>query len=119
MWIKLLVKYIISCILFLFVEYLWVEDDICEVQLKLTNPLPFELKVSNMRLLTSGVVFESIPETIVLAPDSPTTVNLHGTPKEIGELQVGRKEYIQIHTIIIRNKVTFKSGLYLCTPAAF
>lgn len=69
-------------------EYLWVEDDICEVQMKLTNPLPFELKVSNMRLLTSGVVFESIPETIILAPDSPTTVNLHGTPKEVGELQI-------------------------------
>ncbi|XP_034834345.1 protein brunelleschi [Maniola hyperantus] len=69
-------------------EYLWVEDDICEVQMKLTNPLPFELKVSNMRLLTSGVVFESIPETIILPPDSPTTVNLHGTPKEIGELQI-------------------------------
>ncbi|XP_048482017.1 protein brunelleschi [Plutella xylostella] len=69
-------------------EYLWVEDDICEVQLKLTNPLPFELKVSNMRLLTSGVVFESIPETIILPPDSPTTVNLHGTPKEVGELQI-------------------------------
>ncbi|CAG9788774.1 unnamed protein product [Diatraea saccharalis] len=69
-------------------EYLWVEDDICEVQMKLTNPLPFELKVSNMRLLTSGVVFESIPETIILPPDSPTTVNLHGTPKEVGELQI-------------------------------
>lgn len=69
-------------------EYLWVEGDICEVQMKLTNPLPFELKVSNMRLLTSGVVFESIPETIILPPDSPTTVNLHGTPKEIGELQI-------------------------------
>lgn len=41
-----------------------------------------------MRLLTSGVVFESIPETIILSPDSPTTVNLHGTPKEIGELQI-------------------------------
>ncbi|XP_032518719.2 protein brunelleschi isoform X1 [Danaus plexippus] len=69
-------------------EYLWVEDDICEVQMKLTNPLPFELKVSNMRLLTSGVVFESIPETIILPPDSPTTVNLHGTPKEVGELLI-------------------------------
>ncbi|XP_041981752.1 protein brunelleschi [Aricia agestis] len=69
-------------------EYLWVEDDICEVQMKLTNPLPFELKVSNMRLLTSGIVFESIPETIILPPDSPTTVNLHGTPKEVGELQI-------------------------------
>ncbi|XP_063386504.1 protein brunelleschi [Cydia fagiglandana] len=69
-------------------EYLWVEDDICEVQMKLTNPLPFELKVSNMRLLTSGIVFESIPETIILPPDSPTTVNLHGTPKEVGDLQI-------------------------------
>lgn len=69
-------------------EYLWVEDDICEVQIKLTNPLPFELKVSNMRLLTMGVVFESLPETIILAPDSPTTINLHGTPKEVGELQI-------------------------------
>ncbi|GBP40013.1 Protein brunelleschi [Eumeta japonica] len=69
-------------------EYIWVEDDICEVQMKLTNPLPFELKVSNMRLLTSGVVFESIPETIILPPASPTTVNLHGTPKEVGELQI-------------------------------
>lgn len=67
---------------------MWVEDDICDVQMKLTNPLPFELKVSNMRLLTSGVVFESIPETIILPPDLPTTVTLHGTPKEIGELQI-------------------------------
>ncbi|KAL4711474.1 hypothetical protein ACJJTC_000490 [Scirpophaga incertulas] len=70
------------------IDYLWVEDDICEVQMKVTNPLPFELKVSNMRLLTSGIVFESIPETIILAPDSLTTVNLHGTPKEVGELQI-------------------------------
>ncbi|XP_030020287.2 protein brunelleschi [Manduca sexta] len=69
-------------------EYFWVEDDICEVQMKLVNPLPFELKVSNMRLLTQGIVFESIPETIILCPDSPTTVNLHGTPKEVGELQI-------------------------------
>lgn len=69
-------------------DFLWVENDPCEVMLKLTNPLPFELKVSNMRLLTSGVVFESLPETVPLAPDVPTTVILHGTPKESGELQV-------------------------------
>ncbi|KOB69480.1 NIK-and IKBKB-binding protein-like protein [Operophtera brumata] len=59
-----------------------------QLQLKLTNPLPFELKVSNMRLLTSGVVFESIPETVILLPDTPTTVNLQGTPKEVGELHI-------------------------------
>ncbi|XP_050682191.1 protein brunelleschi [Leptidea sinapis] len=69
-------------------DHLWVQDDICEVQLKLTNPLPIELKVSNMLLLTTGIVFESIPETIILPPDTPTTVNLHGTPKEEGDLQI-------------------------------
>ncbi|XP_073961512.1 protein brunelleschi-like [Choristoneura fumiferana] len=87
-------------------EYLWVEDDICEVQMKLTNPLPFELKVSNMRLLTSGIVFESIPETIVLAPDTPTTVNLHGTPKEVGELQILG---YSTHTLGVKSNCRLKS----------
>lgn len=64
------------------------EHDFCEVILKLVNPLPFELKVSNMRLLTSGVVFESIPETVVLPSETPTAITLNGTPKESGELEV-------------------------------
>ncbi|CAG2058541.1 unnamed protein product, partial [Timema podura] len=42
-------------------DFLWVEGDPCEVHLELCNPLPFELKVSNMRLVTSGVVFEKSP----------------------------------------------------------
>ncbi|KAK4874594.1 hypothetical protein RN001_013954 [Aquatica leii] len=69
-------------------DFLWVENDVCEVTLKLVNPLPFELKVSNMRLLTSGVVFESIPETVVLPSDTPTSLTLNGTPKESGELEI-------------------------------
>lgn len=69
-------------------DFLWVENDLCEVVLKLTNPLPFELKVSNMRLLTSGVVFESIPETVILLSETPTSITLNGTPKESGELEI-------------------------------
>ncbi|XP_018334201.1 protein brunelleschi [Agrilus planipennis] len=69
-------------------DFFWIENDLCEVTLKLVNPLPFELKVSNMRLLTSGVVFESIPETVVLPSDTPTLVTLNGSPKESGELEV-------------------------------
>ncbi|KAB0793804.1 hypothetical protein PPYR_13424 [Photinus pyralis] len=69
-------------------DFLWVENDVCEVTLKLVNPLPFELKVSNMRLLTSGVVFESIPETVILPSDTPTSLTLNGTPKESGELEI-------------------------------
>lgn len=41
-----------------------------------------------MRLLTSGVVFESIPESIVLSPDTPASLTLNGTPKESGDLEV-------------------------------
>nr|CAD7393996.1 unnamed protein product [Timema cristinae] len=70
-------------------DFLWVEGDPCEVHLELCNPLPFELKVSNMRLVTSGVVFESLPSSLSLPPDSgPHTVTLSGVPKEVGELQI-------------------------------
>ncbi|XP_018574402.1 protein brunelleschi isoform X2 [Anoplophora glabripennis] len=69
-------------------DFLWVENEVCEVQLKLTNPLPFEQKVSNMRLLTAGVVFESVPETVVLPPDVPTSITLSGWARESGELEL-------------------------------
>ncbi|KAJ8925963.1 hypothetical protein NQ315_009816 [Exocentrus adspersus] len=69
-------------------DFLWVENEVCEVHLKLVNPLPFEQKVSNMRLLTAGVVFESVPETVVLPPDVPTSVTLSGWARESGELEL-------------------------------
>ncbi|XP_070171245.1 protein brunelleschi [Polyergus mexicanus] len=71
------------------VDYLWVEGDVCEVSMQLINPLPFELHVSNMRLLTNGVVFESIPESISLPAESGSiAVTLAGRPKEIGDLEI-------------------------------
>jgi len=70
-------------------DYLWVEGDICEVSMQLINPLPFELHVSNMRLLTNGIVFESIPESISLPAESgPIAVTLAGRPKEVGDLEI-------------------------------
>jgi trafficking protein particle complex subunit 9 len=44
--------------------------------------------VSDMRLLTTGVVFESLPQTVTLQPNVVTPVTLHGTPLEVGELEV-------------------------------
>lgn len=42
-----------------------------------------------MRLLTSGVVFESIPESITLPAESgPIAVILAGKPKEVGDLEI-------------------------------
>jgi hypothetical protein len=41
------------------------------------------------RLLTTGVVFESLPTSLSLPPESgPHPVILPGTPTEIGELEV-------------------------------
>jgi len=41
------------------------------------------------RLLTTGAVFESLPTSLSLPPESgPQPVILSGTPKEIGELEV-------------------------------
>ncbi|XP_008555730.1 protein brunelleschi [Microplitis demolitor] len=71
------------------VDYLWVDGDICEVSIQLINPLPFELVVSNMRLLTSGIVFESLPESITLPGKAgPIGVSLAGTPRESGTLEI-------------------------------
>ncbi|XP_073992373.1 trafficking protein particle complex subunit brun isoform X2 [Rhodnius prolixus] len=70
-------------------NYLWVAEEECEVKIELTNPLPFELEVSNMRLLTNGVVFETLPLTVTLPPEvSRYPVTLSGTPKEVGELEI-------------------------------
>lgn len=69
-------------------DFLWVENELCEVVLKLINPLPFELKINSMLLLTSGIVFESMPENVILLPDTPTAVTLSGWARENGELEL-------------------------------
>lgn len=50
--------------------------------------MPFELIVGDMRLLTNGIVFKSLPQTVVLQPEVPTYVTLRGTPIEIGQLEI-------------------------------
>ncbi|XP_046397297.1 protein brunelleschi isoform X2 [Ischnura elegans] len=70
-------------------EFSWVEGEVCEVAMKVSNPLPFELKVSNMRLLTDELVFETVPSSLSLPTESgPHPVSLKGIPKETGELHI-------------------------------
>lgn len=73
---------------FSFLAFQWVQNELCDVSITLKNPLPYELKISDMRLLTSGIVFESVPETVLLPPLSPSTVTLHGIPIEHGSLEI-------------------------------
>ncbi|KAK8728604.1 hypothetical protein OTU49_009040 [Cherax quadricarinatus] len=70
-------------------DFDWVEGDICEICLDLENPMPFELKVTNMMLLTEGAQFEAWPSTVVLkAEKSLQAVTLRGRPLSAGELRV-------------------------------
>lgn len=66
----------------------WVQSEICDVSVTLKNPLPYELQVFDMRLLTNGIVFESLPETTVLPALSSSTITLRGTPIENGSLEI-------------------------------
>lgn len=92
------------CILFL--AFQWVQNDLCEVTVKLKNPLPFELRVADMRLLTNGVVFESLPETVVLPNGTPTIATLHGTPIEYGSLEI---QGYSTHTLGVKSNCRLKT----------
>nr|XP_018912061.1 PREDICTED: protein brunelleschi [Bemisia tabaci]XP_018912062.1 PREDICTED: protein brunelleschi [Bemisia tabaci]XP_018912063.1 PREDICTED: protein brunelleschi [Bemisia tabaci] len=70
-------------------DYCWVANELCEIVLEISNPLSFELEISNMLILTSELVFESVPLSVTLAPDaSHHSVTLTGTPKEDGNLEI-------------------------------
>ncbi|XP_017873060.1 PREDICTED: protein brunelleschi [Drosophila arizonae] len=87
------------------IDFLWVQNDLCEVCLTLRNPLPFELAVTDMRLLTNGVVFESVPQSVVLQPNVPTQVSLHGTPIETGQLDL---QGYSTHTLGVKSNCRLK-----------
>lgn len=70
-------------------DFDWVEGDICEIGLDLENPMPFELKVTNMMLITEGAQFEAWTSTVVLKAEKGfQSVTLRGRPQSAGELRV-------------------------------
>lgn len=87
------------------IAFQWVQNDLSEVTVRLRNPLPFELPVTDMRLLTNGVVFESLPQTLVLQPHVPTYVALHGTPIETGQLDL---QGYSTHTLGVKSNCRLK-----------
>lgn len=67
----------------------WVCGDIGQVSLEVFNPMPFELKVSNMVLCVEGVEFEPYPTCLSLpAKAGPHAVILLGIPKSVGSLRI-------------------------------
>ncbi|KAM4705735.1 trafficking protein particle complex subunit 9 [Rhinophrynus dorsalis] len=71
------------------IDFQWVQGDVCEVQLMVYNPMPFELRVETMGLLTSGVEFESLPAALSLPAESGLyPVTLVGVPRTTGQITV-------------------------------
>ncbi|XP_029369775.1 trafficking protein particle complex subunit 9 isoform X2 [Echeneis naucrates] len=71
------------------IDFQWVQGDVCEVQLMVYNPMPYELRVENMGLLTSGVEFESLPAALSLPAESGLyPVTLVGAPRTAGNITV-------------------------------
>ncbi|KAI7798554.1 putative trafficking protein particle complex subunit 9 [Triplophysa rosa] len=71
------------------IDFQWVQGDVCEVQLMVYNPMPFELRVENMGLLTSGVDFESLPAALSLPAESGLyPVTLVGVPRTTGNITI-------------------------------
>ncbi|XP_011607307.1 trafficking protein particle complex subunit 9 isoform X2 [Takifugu rubripes] len=71
------------------IDFQWVQGAVCEVQLMVYNPMPYELRVENMSLLTSGVEFESLPAALSLPAESGLyPVTLVGVPRTAGNITV-------------------------------
>ncbi|XP_034455272.1 trafficking protein particle complex subunit 9 isoform X2 [Hippoglossus hippoglossus] len=71
------------------IEFQWVQGDVCEVQFMVYNPMPYELRVENMGLMTSGVEFESLPAGLSLPAESGLyPVTLVGVPRTAGNITV-------------------------------
>uniref|UniRef100_A0A1B0A401 Uncharacterized protein n=1 Tax=Glossina pallidipes TaxID=7398 RepID=A0A1B0A401_GLOPL len=87
------------------IAFCWVQNNVSEVAVRLRNPLPFEVIVNDMRLLTNGTVFKSLSQTITLQPHAPTNVTLHGTPLEVGQLDI---QGYSTHTLGVKSNCRLK-----------
>lgn len=70
-------------------DFCLVARDVCEVQLQVYNPLPDELKVTQMGLIVEGVEVEPYPcNPSIPAETGPYLVKLLCRPKSEGELHI-------------------------------
>ncbi|XP_069105894.1 trafficking protein particle complex subunit 9-like [Argopecten irradians] len=71
------------------VDFCWVEQDMCEVQLQVFNPLPDELPIQQMSLTTDGVDIEAYPTNPTLPAESgPNLVKILSRPRSSGDLSI-------------------------------
>ncbi|XP_028405958.1 trafficking protein particle complex subunit 9-like isoform X2 [Dendronephthya gigantea] len=67
----------------------WVEGDFGEVAMQVFNPMPFDIKISKMTLLTEGVPFQAFPSCLALSTDNMShPFMLLGIPEGSGQLAI-------------------------------
>ncbi|KAL5013151.1 hypothetical protein ScPMuIL_007421 [Solemya velum] len=70
-------------------DFCWVIGDVSELQLQVTNPMPEELIISQMGLLTDGVEIEVYPTSpSIPAHSGPYLIKMLVRPKTPGELTI-------------------------------
>ncbi|ODN02451.1 Trafficking protein particle complex subunit 9 [Orchesella cincta] len=95
-------------------DFSWVEGELCEVNVILENPLPIELKVSSMCLITEGVKFHVNSNVISIpAESSMFPATLTGKPLEPGTLRIlGYSTY----TLGVKSNIRLKNMKNMVFP---
>jgi hypothetical protein len=64
-------------------DIVWTQDEPCSTVMMLKNIMPFDLRVSSIKLLTDGVPLETKPSSLNLEPNMQTTIQLIGIPRQL------------------------------------
>uniref|UniRef100_A0A8C0KLI6 Trafficking protein particle complex subunit 9 n=1 Tax=Canis lupus dingo TaxID=286419 RepID=A0A8C0KLI6_CANLU len=68
----------INCQRYSFLDFQWVQGDVCEVQLMVYNPMPFELRVENMVCITPKLITYCLSSTLLITTVIVVVEKLYG-----------------------------------------
>ncbi|KAK2165162.1 hypothetical protein LSH36_54g09009 [Paralvinella palmiformis] len=78
-------------------EIICVQDDSCDCLLQLYNPLPFELKITYLNVLTEGCQCEFLPQSLSLPAEyGPYQVKVSGRIQQSGRLIITEGDEIVV-----------------------
>lgn len=70
-------------------DFSWVDGDMAEVQVQLSNPMPDDLAIAQLGLITEGLKIETFPCTpSIPAEYSSYQVNIRLRPESSGDLKI-------------------------------
>lgn len=66
-------------------DIIWTQDEPCSTVMTLKNTMPFELRITSIKLMTDGVPLETKSTSLNLEPDpsQQTTIQLIGIPRQL------------------------------------